>query len=100
MKPTKTQTDKDSRTGAEVAERNPAMSAAGVEVESATLAQTKAQSQEVNLMEQVLLPANTEKAYRRVCANQGSAGLMALAYRSLKHTCDGIGRQSRPNLWK
>ena len=75
MKPTKTQIDDSSRTGAEVAGRNPAMAAAGVEVESATLARTKAQSQEVDLMEQVLMPANLEKAYRRVCANQGSAGV-------------------------
>ena len=75
MKPTKTQIDNNSRTGAEVAGQNPAMAAAGVEVESATLTRTKAQSQEVDLMEQVLLPANLEKAYARVCANQGSAGV-------------------------
>ena len=69
MKPRKTQIDNNSRIGTEVAGQNPAMAATGVEVESATLTRTKAQSQEVGLMEQVLLPANMGKSYKRVCAN-------------------------------
>ena len=101
MKPTKTQIDNNSRTGAEVAGQNPAMAAAGVEVESATLTRTKAQSQEVDLMEQVLLPANLEKAYARVCVRTKVVRVsMALAFQSLKRTCDGIGRQSRPSCWR
>ena len=75
MKPRKTQIDDSSRTGAAGAGRNRAMAAAGVEVESATLTRTKAQLQEVDLMAQVVSPANLEKAYARVRANKGSGGV-------------------------
>ena len=87
MKPKKTQIDDNSRTGAVGAGRNPAMAAAGVEVELTTLTRTKAQLREVDLMDQVALLANLEKAYARVYANKGSGGV------------DGIGRRSRPSCW-
>ena len=64
------------RTRAEGDGRNPSgYATAGVEVETASPSRTKAQPQRAGLLEQVLSPANMQKAYDRVCANRGGGGV-------------------------